>query len=205
MLFAAPITIAQTLSDDHDHVVAAVDTRPLLAGTPAFEEAPLFFTAAAFEVETVERIVKPSASDRSLISELRFQSLTESIARVEARRAEKAAARKAAAAAAAEAARIETAAREAARAALQPKIDNGEIWDMLAQCESSGNWSANTGNGFYGGLQFHPGTWSGYGGEQYAPRADLATRKQQIAIAIKVQQRQGWGAWPACSSELGLR
>lgn len=202
LLIATPITIAHAFADeDDDRVVAAADTRSLLAGSPAYEESQIFFTMAAYKAEAVELIAKPSVTDRALIGELRFQALADQVARVQERRAERRAARKAAE----EAARAEAAAREAARAALQPKIENGEIWDMLAQCESSGNWSANTGNGFYGGLQFHPGTWSGYGGEQYAPRADLATRKQQIAVAIKVQRSQGWGAWPACSREIGLR
>ena len=78
-------------------------------------------------------------------------------------------------------------------------------WDAVAQCESGGNWSINTGNGFSGGLQFHPQTWTGHGGGQYAPSAHLATREQQIAIAEKVRASQGWGAWPACTSRLGLR
>jgi resuscitation-promoting factor RpfA len=77
-------------------------------------------------------------------------------------------------------------------------------WDALAQCESSGDWSINTGNGYYGGLQFSQSTWEGFGGTQYAPRADLASREQQIAIAEKTQAVQGWGAWPACSAKLGL-
>ena len=77
-------------------------------------------------------------------------------------------------------------------------------WDALAECESSGNWSINTGNGYYGGLQFAPATWIGYGGGRYASQANLATREQQIAIAEKVLDGQGWGAWPACSSRLGL-
>lgn len=79
------------------------------------------------------------------------------------------------------------------------------VWDRLAECESSGNWSINTGNGYYGGLQFAASTWTGFGGGQYAPRADLATREQQIEIAKKVQQVQGWGAWPACTARLGIR
>ncbi|WP_456599315.1 transglycosylase family protein [Blastococcus sp. SYSU DS0616] len=79
-----------------------------------------------------------------------------------------------------------------------------ETWDRLAQCESSGNWSINTGNGYYGGLQFYQPTWEGFGGTAYAPRADLATREQQIAIAEKTLAVQGWGAWPACSAKLGL-
>lgn len=78
-------------------------------------------------------------------------------------------------------------------------------WDRLAECESGGNWAINTGNGYYGGLQFHPQTWLGYGGGQYAPTANLATREQQIEIAKKVQASQGWGAWPACTAKLGIR
>ena len=77
-------------------------------------------------------------------------------------------------------------------------------WDALAQCESGGNWSINTGNGYYGGLQFAQSTWEGFGGGVYASRADLATRDQQIAIAEKTLAVQGWGAWPACSAKLGL-
>ncbi|MCP2259505.1 LysM domain-containing protein [Streptoalloteichus tenebrarius] len=78
-------------------------------------------------------------------------------------------------------------------------------WDALAQCEAGGNWNINTGNGFSGGLQFTPSTWKAYGGGQYAPNAHQATRDQQIAVAERVLQGQGWGAWPACSSKLGLR
>ncbi len=77
-------------------------------------------------------------------------------------------------------------------------------WDRLAQCESSGDWSINTGNGYYGGLQFSQPTWEGFGGTQYAARADLASRSAQIATAEKVLDVQGWGAWPACSAKLGL-
>ncbi|MGQ0630663.1 MAG: LysM peptidoglycan-binding domain-containing protein [Sporichthyaceae bacterium] len=81
---------------------------------------------------------------------------------------------------------------------------SASTWDRLAQCESGGRWSVNTGNGYYGGLQFSPGTWRGYGGTRYAPRADLASRPEQITIAEKVLDGQGWGAWPACSRKLGL-
>ena len=77
-------------------------------------------------------------------------------------------------------------------------------WDALAQCESTGNWAINTGNGYYGGLQFSASTWAAFGGTAYAPRADLATREQQIATAEKTLAAQGWGAWPACSAKLGL-
>ena len=77
-------------------------------------------------------------------------------------------------------------------------------WDALAQCESGGNWAINTGNGYYGGLQFSASTWQGLGGGAYASRADLAKRSEQIAVAEKTLAVQGWGAWPACSAELGL-
>jgi hypothetical protein len=75
-------------------------------------------------------------------------------------------------------------------------------WDAVAQCESGGNWSINTGNGFYGGLQFSSSTWAAYGGTAYAPRADLATKAQQIAVAEKVLAGQGKGAWPVCGKGL---
>jgi resuscitation-promoting factor RpfA len=80
----------------------------------------------------------------------------------------------------------------------------GNTWDRLAGCESGGNWHINTGNGYYGGLQFTSGTWLAYGGGKYASRADLASRTEQIAIAEKVLKGSGWGAWPACSARLGL-
>ena len=89
--------------------------------------------------------------------------------------------------------------------AAAPAVAGGSVWDSIAQCESGGNWAINTGNGYYGGLQFAASTWSAYGGGQYAPTANLATREQQIAIAQKVQAAQGWGAWPACTARLGLR
>ncbi|WP_427924140.1 transglycosylase family protein [Streptomyces sp. cg40] len=77
-------------------------------------------------------------------------------------------------------------------------------WNKVAACESSGDWSINTGNGYYGGLQFTQSTWEAYGGTAYASRADLATRDQQIAVAEKVLKGQGPGAWPVCSVRAGL-
>lgn len=77
-------------------------------------------------------------------------------------------------------------------------------WEQLAQCESGGNWSINTGNGYYGGLQFSDSTWDAYGGDQYASTADDASKAEQIAVAERVLAGQGWGAWPSCSAELGL-
>jgi LysM repeat protein len=78
----------------------------------------------------------------------------------------------------------------------------GGVWDRLAQCESGGNWGINTGNGYSGGLQFSSGTWAANGG---TGSAHNASRAEQIRVAERVRASQGWGAWPACSSKLGLR
>nr|WP_223163885.1 resuscitation-promoting factor [Mycobacterium simiae] len=86
-----------------------------------------------------------------------------------------------------------------------PPISDGDIWDAIAGCEAGGNWAINTGNGYYGGVQFDQGTWEANGGLRYAPRADLATREEQIAVAEVTRQRQGWGAWPVCSGRAGTR
>ncbi|MGX1542171.1 transglycosylase family protein [Streptomyces adustus] len=79
-----------------------------------------------------------------------------------------------------------------------------DTWNKVAACESSGNWAVNTGNGYFGGLQFTRSTWEAYGGTAYARRADLATRDQQIAVAERVLKGQGPGAWPVCSVRAGL-
>ncbi|GGQ92582.1 transglycosylase family protein [Streptomyces flaveolus] len=79
-----------------------------------------------------------------------------------------------------------------------------DTWDKVAACESSSDWGINTGNGYYGGLQFTQSTWEAFGGTAYAPRADLATKDQQIAVAEKVLDGQGPGAWPVCSVRAGL-
>ena len=86
-----------------------------------------------------------------------------------------------------------------------PAVAGGSVWDSIAQCESGGKWNTSTGNGFSGGLQFTDQTWQAFGGGAYAPTAAGATREQQIAVANKVQAAQGWGAWPACTSKLGIR
>ena len=88
--------------------------------------------------------------------------------------------------------------------ATQANASSVDTWDKVAECESSGNWSTNTGNGFYGGLQFTPETWQAFGGTDYAERADQATKDQQIAVAEKVLAVQGPSAWPVCSAEAGL-
>ncbi|MET4135312.1 transglycosylase family protein [Pseudarthrobacter sp. PvP090] len=88
----------------------------------------------------------------------------------------------------------------AANAAV-PSATSSSVWDSLAQCESSGNWGINSGNGYAGGLQFSPSTWAAYGG---TGSAASASREQQIAVAERVQAGQGWGAWPSCAAKLGL-
>ena len=81
-------------------------------------------------------------------------------------------------------------------------VVNGSVWDRLAQCEASGNWGINTGNGYYGGLQFTLSSWRAVGGSGYPHQA---SKSEQIARAEKLLAIQGWGAWPACSAKLGLR
>ena len=78
------------------------------------------------------------------------------------------------------------------------------VWDKVAQCESTGNWSINTGNGYYGGLQFYQPTWKSFGGQEFASYAHQATKAEQIAVAQRVLDRQGPGAWPTCGQRAGL-
>ena len=93
--------------------------------------------------------------------------------------------------------------RRASQPAPQPTgVISTSVWDRLAQCESSGNWSINTGNGYYGGLQFSLSSWRAVGGQGYPHQA---SKSEQIARAEKLQAIQGWGAWPACTAKLGIR
>ncbi|CAA9263204.1 MAG: Phage tail tape measure protein [uncultured Corynebacteriales bacterium] len=87
--------------------------------------------------------------------------------------------------------------------ATSPAHADSVNWDAIAQCESGGNWSINTGNGYYGGLQFSGSTWLAYGGGAYAPTANRATRAQQIAVAERTLAGQGIGAWPTCGKRGG--
>lgn len=90
------------------------------------------------------------------------------------------------------------------RPAAQPAaaVHDGSVWDRLAMCESGGNWAINTGNGYYGGLQFSLSSWRAVGGSGYPHQA---SREEQIARAEMLLDRQGWGAWPACTTKLGIR
>ncbi len=78
-------------------------------------------------------------------------------------------------------------------------------WNRLARCESGGRWHINTGNGYYGGLQFSAPTWRAFGGRRFARNAHRATKTEQIRVAERVRRAQGWRAWPHCSRRLGLR
>lgn len=91
-----------------------------------------------------------------------------------------------------------------ATAAPDPAAQNPRTWDRIAQCETTGNWDADTGNGYKGGLQFDQTTWKRHGGTRYAPSADRASKQEQIAVAKKVQASQGWDAWPSCSEKAGV-
>lgn len=94
------------------------------------------------------------------------------------------------------------AAVQAAQRPPAPTTPAGSVWDSLARCESGGNWAINSGNGYYGGLQFALSSWRGVGGSGYPHHA---SREVQIEMGKRLQASQGWGAWPACSRKLGLR
>jgi hypothetical protein len=85
-----------------------------------------------------------------------------------------------------------------------PAFVGGGVWDALAQCESGGNWAINTGNGYFGGLQFSLGTWNQYGGAEYAAYPHQATRAEQIAVAERLRAARGYQPWPSCRAKLGL-
>jgi LysM repeat protein len=92
-------------------------------------------------------------------------------------------------------------AAESTKAAANYAPSDGSVWDRLAACESGGNWAINTGNGFYGGLQFTLSSWQSVGGSGYP---NEASREEQISRGQMLQSRSGWGNWPACSAKLGL-
>jgi len=119
--------------------------------------------------------------------------------------AKKSAGRKSAARRARRAAAAQPSAVSPSAATSPEATEPGSVWDDIAACESSGNWHINSGNGFYGGLQFGQPTWKSFGGRRYARRADLASRIEQITVAQKVLRDQGWRAWPVCSHRMGLK
>ncbi|GAA1497282.1 transglycosylase family protein [Paeniglutamicibacter kerguelensis] len=100
---------------------------------------------------------------------------------------------------------IGTKAKPKPKAATKAPGSVSATWKALAKCESGGNWSINSGNGYYGGLQFSASSWAGAGGTKYAALPHQATAAEQVATAEKLRKSGGWGHWPACSSKLGLR
>ncbi len=92
----------------------------------------------------------------------------------------------------------------AAATSAAPFVVDASVWDRLARCESGGNWAINSGNGYYGGLQFDVATWSAYGGNKYAARPDLATRAEQIIVGDALYAKRGFQPWPTCRVKLGL-
>lgn len=86
-----------------------------------------------------------------------------------------------------------------------PVVQKESVWDRLAECESGGDWSINTGNNYFGGVQFAKTSWDAMGGQEFAAYPHQASKEEQIIVAERVLEVQGWKAWPACSAELGLR
>ena len=99
---------------------------------------------------------------------------------------------------------VPTPAPAAAAPAAPPSYSGSSVWDDLARCESGGNWSINTGNGYYGGLQFSYDTWHGYDGGEFAEYPHEATRDEQITVAERLRAARGYAPWPACRVKLGL-
>ena len=79
------------------------------------------------------------------------------------------------------------------------------VWDRVATCESTNNWTIDTGNGYYGGLQISPRTWRAFGGRKFARTPHKATKREQVRVAKRIKRHQGWGAWPHCSRRIGVR
>lgn len=182
-----------------DEIVGTPSTAPKSAAVTRVVDAapaPTGPTADELFAERDRRILAAALEEKRIADEQLFRWL---YAATQAE--QEAAAQAAAEAAAAEAAAAEQARQDAAQPPA-PSAPSGGVWDSLAQCESGGNWGINTGNGYYGGLQFSLGTWQAYGGSGMPHQQ---SREAQIAIAQRVQAGQGWGAWPSCSSKLGLR
>jgi membrane protein involved in colicin uptake len=143
---------------------------------------------------------------RAYVTAVEAQQVTDYLRAVEAEAEAQARAAAEAEARAAEARQAaEREAKAAAAASSAPAVANGGVWDRLARCESGGNWSMNSGNGFYGGIQFMHSTWVSMGGRQFAEYPHQASREGQIAVAERLLAASGWGQWPACSAKLGLR
>ncbi len=188
-------------------IILAVTAAGVLAGASLLvhtgspqEPGPAAVTAAGAEIVPVA-LPGFSVPDASLAETVQEQ--IEEAAHAEREREE--AERQEAERVAAERAAAEQEAAAAAEATSRSTASaGGTVWDRLAQCESSGNWS-HSGGTYHGGLQFHPQTWSAHKDASMPAYAYQASRSQQIVVAERVLASQGWGAWPACASKLGLR
>jgi hypothetical protein len=200
MVAAQPVAAPRPAPVEAGAVAAAVAARPV--ARPG--EGPL---------SAIGQVVRLAATDSTSRAEASATYLSASILAARDRAADEArlAAEEEAARRAAEEAAIRQAAADAARARAEaeaaarppaPAVSNGSAWDALAACESGGNWSINTGNGYYGGLQFSLASWRGVGGSGYPHEA---SRETQIAMGERLRASGGWGHWPACSRKLGLR
>lgn len=179
-------------------VISQIDTKP--APEPTLELAS-FVSPVMVAVDTVVEVTE--ALDDLQQAEVMGNQEEARLARqaeVTRRQAEVAEQERLAAEAAAAEAAAE--AERRAKAARAPSVASGSVWDRLAQCESGGNWSINTGNGYYGGLQFNLQTWQAYGGTGYPHQH---SRETQIAVAERLRAARGFQPWPACSRKLGLR
>ena len=205
-LTAAVALPAFTRSTDDTVAVSAIVTPEVAearAATERYQTIAVAYEAERQRVETADIVAAIAAMPPEAQFDLKWDAMTdiERAATLEYFAAVEAEARAEAERAAAEAARAE----QARRTSGTTTSGGNGVWDTIARCESGGNWSMNSGNGFTGGLQFMTSTWLAQGGGKYAPAAYLATPSQQIEIAERTLASGGWGQWPACSRKAGLR
>jgi pyruvate/2-oxoglutarate dehydrogenase complex dihydrolipoamide acyltransferase (E2) component len=195
VIIASAFTINRSVSSNADEITSPTEVDLL-------DVVPINYGAAEAAVATTQQ------AQEDFIEGLEVQQYLDGLhaADVARQAAEAEAAAQAAAAAAAKAkAAAPKAPAPVRNSAPAPASTSGFPWDRLAQCESGGDWHIHTSNGFSGGLQFVNSTWLSNGGGAYAPQAWQASREQQIAVAERVLSNSGPGAWPACTSKLGLR
>ena len=191
-----------TIERSADDTLAATESR--LAEAAALEERAAVSLAAAEQAETRARETAAAVTLQQAAMEAELQVARATLVTLESRRA----AEQRTASPPVRAPRPVPAPVPPSRSGggtpppAPPPVTGAHDWSGVARCESGGNWSINTGNGYYGGLQFSQRTWEAFGGADYAPRADLATQSEQIAVAEKVLAVQGARAWPTCGKLL---
>ena len=187
-------------------VAAGISLAAVFAGTALGADETTVKPEAHSQLEWRSQMAERAS--RTPYARLGTADLEERVAEIKRLEAERIAAEKAAEAKRKAEAAKKAAAAQKAKVAQQksstkaPSVSSGSVWDRLAKCESGGNWSINTGNGYYGGLQFSLSSWRGVGGSGYPHQA---SRAEQIKRAEILKSRGGWGHWPACSKKLGLR